>query len=114
MSFLSVLKSIGSIFSHIGGIVTPLEPVIGIIPGGGAFNAIFNAVVNTEAIFQGAASGTASAAKKAVATTIVNATSPAPIEPAVLSTGIDQVVSALNSLHAASIPLTPPAPAAAA
>lgn len=100
MSFLSVLKSIGGVFGKVTAVVTPLEPVIGAIPVyGPAFDTIFNAVVGVESLFAGTLK--TGAAKKAAVTTVVNATSPAPIAEPALSASIDQIVAALNQLQAA-------------
>lgn len=100
MSFLSVLKSIGSVFGKVESVVVPLEPAIAAIPVyGPAFDGIFNMVVGVEGLFAGAAK--AGAAKKATVIAAVNATAPAPVPETTLSTAIDQIVAALNQLQAA-------------
>ncbi len=114
MSFLSVLKSIGTgvenVFGKATAIVTPLEPVINVIPGGAAFSTIFNSVVGVEQLFAGigtqataAAPATVSAAKKSIATQLVTATLPAGtpvLTPEQMSAAIDQIVAGLNQLQA--------------
>jgi hypothetical protein len=102
MSFLSVLHDIGSIFGKITPIVTSLEPVIGAIPVyGTAFNTIFNSIVTIEGLFAGVLQ--AGTTKKAVVTTIVNATitTAQAVPAAVLSAAIDEIVAALNTLQVA-------------
>jgi hypothetical protein len=111
LSFLSVLKSIGSVFGKVTAVVTPLEPVIAQVPVyGPAFDTVFNAIVGVEGLFVGAttAATTVGAAKKTTVTAIVNATTSATIDQAALSGAIDQIVGALNSLQAAQASLSPP------
>jgi hypothetical protein len=111
MSFLSVLKSIGSVFGRVAQVVTPLEPAIAAVPVyGPAFNTVLNAVVGVEALFVGATESpnTVGAAKKIAVTAIVNATTSATIDATVLSTAIDQIVTALNMLQAAQAAVAPP------
>lgn len=101
MTFLSVVKSIGGVFNKINAVVQPLEPAIAAIPVyGPAFDTIFNTVMSVENLFAGSVSGLG-AAKKTVATTIVNATAPEPIDSAALAMAIDQIVTAMNTLHSA-------------
>lgn len=114
MSFLSVLKSIGSVIVKGEAIAVPFEPLISAVPGGAAFNAILNAVISTEQIFANVTTSMATSdAKKTVATAIVNATSPTTVEPGTLSTTINQVVAGLNTLQSASVGVAPPAAAEA-
>src|ERR1700677_3804505 len=112
MRLLSVLKSIGTgiekVFGTVSGVVTPLEPVIGVLPGGAAFDTIFNSVVAVEQLFSGTvgASVTAAAAtpavvsatKKSIATQLLTATLPAGTpSPAAdeVSSAIDKIVAGL-------------------
>jgi hypothetical protein len=116
MSFLSVIKSINSVFTKVNSVVTTLEPAIELVPAyGPAFNTVFNAIIEVENMFTAlipsstpttvTSNSQISAAKKAVVTTIVNSTSPAAIPEATLSTQIDQIVAALNQLQASQVAL---------
>lgn len=107
MSFLSVLKTIGSIFEKAKAINTSLQPVVEVVPGGAAFEIIFNTVVSVEQIIANVlgtnvlSSPALSAAKKAFAVQMVAASpSGASLAPEVVSSGIDQVVANLNALQA--------------
>ena len=110
MSFISVLKSITSVFTKVNDIVAPLEPTIAAIPGwGSAFNLIFNSVMTVEQLFASIPNQTG-AQKKQVAETVINASVPG-FDPTVLSTVIDEIVTAMNQLQAtqAKLATIPPA-----
>jgi hypothetical protein len=99
MSFLSVLKSIGSIFSKVDKVVQPLEPIINVVPGGAAFNTIFNSIIQVEQLFEGITSNPqTSAAKLSIATQVIAAKDPTLNTPA-LPGQINNVVTGLNTLQ---------------
>lgn len=107
MSFLSVLKTIGSVFEKIAGINNQLQPVISAIPGGAAFETIFNTVVSVEQMVAAALGGTPppsspalAAAKKSLADQIIASTPQgAALTPEVRSAAIENVVTHLNGLQ---------------
>lgn len=100
MTFASVMKDIFNIFSGVNAIVTPLQPVISIIPGGIVFNTIFTAVMNIETAFAGT-SGLGVAVKKPAVIAIVKGTPGISVADDILSTTIDQIVAGSNSLQTA-------------
>ncbi len=108
MSFLSVLKVIGNVFTKVAGINTQLQPIISAIPGGAAFETIFNTVVSVEQMVAAALGGTPppsspalSAAKKALADQIIASTPEgSALTPETRSAAIDNVVTHLNGLQA--------------
>ena len=107
MSFLSVLKSIGHVFTQATAVAEPLEPLIGAIPLVGPIGVtILKAVIAAEGLITTAASGNV---KKTVVTAIVNAQHPG-FDQSKLNAIIDQIVAAMNALQTALAQI--PAPAA--
>jgi hypothetical protein len=107
MSFLSVLGSIGHVVKTGVADVMPFEPAIAAIPvAGGPIVAVLSAITAVEGIVSKSGAGTA---KKAAVTAVVNAAAPG-IDPAALSTSIDQIVAALNALTKAEQALKPATP----
>lgn len=99
MSFLSVVKKIFSIAEAGAAVVAPFAPAIEAVPGfGSVFGIVFEGILVAEQLVSTSKSG---AAKKAVATSVVNAMVPG-IDPTGLSNAIDIIVAALNQLHAAT------------
>ncbi len=115
MSFLSVLHTIFNVFDKAKAVNTSLAPVINAVPGGAAFEVIFNTVVTVEQMIASMLGANAvstpalSAAKKAMATAIVAANpATASLAPEVVSTGIDQTVANLNALQATQAHIAAP------
>ncbi len=118
MSFLSVLKTIGHVFDKVVGINTQLTPIIDAVPGGAAFEVIFNTVVSVEQMIAGVLGANVpstpalSAAKKAMAVAVIAANpATASMAPETVSTGVDQVVANLNALQATQARIAAPPPA---
>lgn len=99
MSFLSVIKTIGTDIGIGVKAVAPLAPTLEAIPGfGSIFGLVFNAVVAVEGLIQAPGSGTA---KKTAASSIVTGALPA-IDPAALAELIDAIVAILNTMQQTS------------
>ena len=110
MSFATVLGSIFGVVNKVNTVVTAAEPAIALIPGyGPAFNAIFGVVSQVETLFAGIAG--AGAAKKTVATTILQTVAPT-LPAATVSSAIDQLVALLNGLQALQHSVASATPAA--
>lgn len=108
MSFISVLKSIGHVFKTGVGVADQLAPEIAAIPVAGApIVAVLGAITAMEQLIPQSGAG---AAKKQAVTTVVNAASPG-IDPATLSTAIDQIVAAFNAIDTVIAALNKAAPA---
>ena len=107
MSFLSVLKSIGHGFEIGVADASKFSGLISAVPVfGGPAVSILNAVTAIEGLLP---SGNG-AAKKTAVTAVVTATNPE-IPAATVSTGIDEVVAALNQLAAAMAKIQAETPA---
>jgi hypothetical protein len=94
MSFLSILKKIGTTAESITKAAVPFEPLIAAaVPNGTLVDAVLNGVVVAETLIPQAAAG---AQKKAVATALVQSAAPA-APAAEVSAIIDATVAALNA-----------------
>ena len=86
--------------------VAPFTPVLSVIPvAGPIITTVIGAISAVEGLVPQSGAG---AAKKQAVTTVVNAAAPG-IDPAALSTAIDQIVAAFNALAAATSALQKPA-----
>lgn len=95
MSFIGVLKHIGHIVGIVSEDAAPFGSLISLIPVfGPVASTVLAAIVAEEKNVQSAGAG---AAKKAAVTAKVNVLAPG-IDPATLSTAIDEMVAALNAL----------------
>lgn len=109
MSFLSVLKTIGSVFTKVNAVVQPLEPVIAAIPGGSTFDSYFNTIVQIEQLFEGVASTPASsAAKLSIASQVIAAKNPT-VSPETIPPVVNTIVASLNALQGVQTSVAAPA-----
>ncbi len=99
MSFLSaiggVFKKIGHGVDKVTDVISPLSPFITMIPGvGGPFALIFSLVTQAETLVSRESSG---ADKKAAVLAMVKLKYPK-LDPAIVSTEVDNLVGVLNRL----------------
>ena len=106
MSFLSVLKTIGSDLVKGAKVALPVaETVVSFLPGGSVASTIINTVIAVEQLVTTPGSG---ATKKALATQIINTIHPGLPAPTIAA-AVDGIVGVLNALAS---DLAAPAPAA--
>lgn len=98
MSFLNVLKVIGTDALKVVNVASPYASMLSVIPVvGPEISTIFSAIHSVETLVQNSGSGATGPAKKQAVIAIINAIHPG-MDQTILSNGIDSIVGVLNTL----------------